>query len=68
MTGVETDAGRMSAGTVVLAGGGWTSYLAATLGVDLPISPMRLQIVQTEPMPPRLEPGRRRTAGRSLRA
>ncbi len=55
VTGVETDAGRMSAGTVVLAGGGWTSYLAATLGVDLPISPMRLQIVQTEPMPPRLE-------------
>lgn len=55
VTGVETDAGRMSAGTVVLAGGGWTGYLATALGVDLPISPMRLQIVQTEPMRPRLE-------------
>ena len=55
VTGVETDAGRIAAGTVVIAGGGWTPFLAATLGVDLPISPMRLQIVQTEPMPPRLE-------------
>ena len=55
VTGVETDAGRIAAGTVVIAGGGWTPFLAGTLGVDLPISPMRLQIVQTEPMPPRLE-------------
>lgn len=55
VTGVETDVGRLSAGTVVVAAGGWTPYLTAALHVDLPIHPMRLQIVQTEPMPPRLE-------------
>ena len=53
--GVQTDAGRINAGTVVVAAGGWTPYLATTLGVELPIRPMRLQIIQTEPMPPRLE-------------
>jgi glycine/D-amino acid oxidase-like deaminating enzyme len=55
VTGVETDAGRLVAGTVVVAAGGWSTYLAMGLGVDLPIRSMRLQILQTEPMPPRLE-------------
>jgi glycine/D-amino acid oxidase-like deaminating enzyme len=55
ITAVQTDIGPISAGHVVLAGGAWSPYLAAQLGIDLPILPMRLQIVQTEPMPPRLD-------------
>jgi glycine/D-amino acid oxidase-like deaminating enzyme len=53
--GVETDVGRLTSGTVVLAAGAWSPSLAAMLGQDLPIRPMRLQVLQTEPMPPRLE-------------
>jgi len=55
ITRVLTDIGPISAGQVVLATGAWTPYLAAQLGIELPIHPMRLQIVQTEPMPPRLD-------------
>jgi glycine/D-amino acid oxidase-like deaminating enzyme len=55
ITRVQTDIGPISAGHIVLAAGAWSPFVAAQLGVDLPIHPMRLQIVQTEPMPPRLE-------------
>src|SRR3954453_18549489 len=55
ITRVETDRGPMTAGQVVLATGAWTPFLGAQLGLDIPIHPMRLQIVQTEPMPPRLD-------------
>ena len=55
VVGVDTDAGRLAAETVVIAAGGWSPSLAATLGIDLPIGSMRLQIVQTEPMPARLD-------------
>ena len=52
---VQTDIGPISAGHVVLATGAWSPFLAAGLGIELPIHPMRLQVVQTEPMPPRLD-------------
>ena len=39
----------------MLAAGAWSPSFAAQLGLDLQIRPMRLQIVQTEPMPPRLD-------------
>ena len=55
ITRVLTDIGPISAGTVVLAAGAWSPAFAAQLGLDLQIRPMRLQIVQTEPMPPRLD-------------
>ncbi|MFL5674615.1 MAG: NAD(P)/FAD-dependent oxidoreductase [Chloroflexota bacterium] len=55
ITRVETDRGPIVAGQVVLAAGAWTPFLGAQLGLDIPIHPMRLQIVQTEPMPPRLD-------------
>jgi glycine/D-amino acid oxidase-like deaminating enzyme len=51
ITGVETTDGAIEARDVVLATGGWTRELAATVGLELPIHPMRLQIVQTRPMP-----------------
>jgi glycine/D-amino acid oxidase-like deaminating enzyme len=55
MRRVLTDHGPISAGQVVLAAGAWSPYLGAQLGLDLQIHPMRLQIVQTEPMAPRLD-------------
>ena len=54
-TRVQTDIGPISAGQVVMATGAWSPFLAAGLGIELPIHPMRLQVVQTEPMPPRLD-------------
>ena len=55
VVGVDTDTGRIDCGAVVLAAGGWSGYLAQDLGLELPIGSMRLQIVQTEPMPARLD-------------
>ncbi|MEX1172555.1 MAG: FAD-binding oxidoreductase [Chloroflexota bacterium] len=53
--GAETSEGAILAGDVVLAAGGWTPELAAAVGIDVPIHPMRLQIVQTLPMPTRTD-------------
>ena len=44
------------AGKVVLAAGAWSPKLLAPLGMNLPISAMRLQVVETEPAPFRFEP------------
>lgn len=52
---VITDAGVFVAGSIVLAAGAWTPFIGRQLGLELPIHSMRLQIVRTEPMPPRLE-------------
>jgi glycine/D-amino acid oxidase-like deaminating enzyme len=49
IVGVETPEGAIHAEEVVLAAGGWTPALAGTAGLELPIHPMRLQIVQTRP-------------------
>lgn len=42
--GVSTDAGDIEAEVVILATGPWSVPLAATVGVELPISPARVQI------------------------
>ena len=41
---------------VVVAAGAWTTSLLEGLDVEVPIFPMRLQIVQTGPMPRLLGP------------
>lgn len=43
--GVATAAGELHAGAVVLAGGSWSGLLAAQLGVDLPVKPVRGEVV-----------------------
>ena len=55
ITRVLTDIGPISAGKVVLAAGAWSPSFAAQLSLDLQIRAMRLQVVQTQPMPPRLD-------------
>ena len=51
IAGALTTDGLVQAGTVVLAAGVWSPALAATIGVELPIRPMRLQVIRTEPLP-----------------
>jgi glycine/D-amino acid oxidase-like deaminating enzyme len=55
VAGVTTTSGRVDAGGVVLATGVWAPALGVTLGLDLPIRPMRLQVVATGVRPPELD-------------
>ncbi len=54
-TGVQTDAGPVSAGRVVSAVAGYSSVVAAMAGLRLPIETMALQAFVTEPYRPVLE-------------
>jgi glycine oxidase len=45
VTGVLTPAGRVEAGTVVLAAGVWSPDLARGIGLDLPVAPVKGQIL-----------------------
>lgn len=54
--GVRTAKDRFAADRVVLAAGAWTPKLLAPLGVALPITAMRLQVVETAPAPFRFAP------------
>jgi glycine/D-amino acid oxidase-like deaminating enzyme len=55
VTGVETPAGRIAAGAVLIAGGPWTRGLLAPLGINLPIRTTRHQVVLLE-TPPQVAP------------
>ena len=46
-----TDAGRIATDTVVCAAGAWSRAVGEMAGVDLPVVPLRRQILTTEPMP-----------------
>jgi len=43
--GVETDSGRIDAGTVVAAAGAWSVPLLAGIGVEVPVEAQRVQVV-----------------------
>lgn len=49
--GVATAQGEYTAGAVVNATGAWAAELAATAGLDIPVYPVRGQIVLTETLP-----------------
>jgi sarcosine oxidase, subunit beta len=48
--GVATDRGVVRTSTVVCAAGAWSRQVGAMAGVDLPIDPLRRQILVTEPL------------------
>ncbi len=48
---VVTDRGRVEAGAVVCAAGAWSRAIGAMAGVELPVTPLRRQVLCTEPMP-----------------
>lgn len=49
ITGVETDAGAIDADAVVLTVGPWTETLAASVGLEVPITRSREQVLILEP-------------------
>ena len=55
VTGVDTSAGRVDADTVVCATAGWSSTVAAMVGLELPIVTYPLQACVTEPLKPLID-------------
>ncbi len=51
VTGVRTPKGDLYAGTVVLAGGAWSPELLAPLGLELPVKPVKGQILLVQAPP-----------------
>ncbi|WP_290818629.1 FAD-binding oxidoreductase [Halovivax sp.] len=49
VTGVRTDRGTVACDAVVVAAGPWTPDLAETVGVEIPITPVREQILLLDP-------------------
>lgn len=49
VTGVETNKGSVDCENVVLAAGPWTGKLAKKIGLDIPITPEREQVLLLEP-------------------
>jgi sarcosine oxidase, subunit beta len=49
VTAVETTRGRVSTPVVVNAAGAWAAQVARMAGVELPVEPLRRQLVPTEP-------------------
>ncbi|MEV4644292.1 FAD-binding oxidoreductase [Saccharopolyspora sp. NPDC049357] len=54
---VQTNRGAVRTSTVIVAAGAWSQSLGALVGVDLPVEPLRRQLVLTRPLaqkPPRI--------------
>jgi sarcosine oxidase subunit beta len=51
ITAVVTTSGVVRTSTVVCAAGAWSRAVASWVGVDLPVEPLRRQILVTEPLP-----------------
>jgi glycine/D-amino acid oxidase-like deaminating enzyme len=56
VTGVETSAGRIDAGAVIVAAGAWSSRLCAEIGLDLHARPKAIDTVAVT-RPPELDTG-----------
>ncbi|MCX6461643.1 MAG: FAD-binding oxidoreductase [Actinobacteria bacterium] len=50
ITGVETSAGHVRTPAVICAAGTWSRAVGDMVGVDLPVDPLRRQILVTEPL------------------
>ncbi|MFI0481208.1 NAD(P)/FAD-dependent oxidoreductase [Actinomadura sp. 9N215] len=48
---VETSRGRVATSAVVCAAGAWSAAVGRMAGVELPVEPLRRQLVFTEPIP-----------------
>ncbi|MGH3734675.1 MAG: NAD(P)/FAD-dependent oxidoreductase [Micromonosporaceae bacterium] len=51
VTAVVTERGRIATDTVVCAAGAWSRRIGDWVGVDLPVTPLRRQVLVTEPVP-----------------
>jgi glycine/D-amino acid oxidase-like deaminating enzyme len=52
VTGVQTERGRIEAGTVVVAAGVWAAPLLRDVGIDLPIRIVHTSVARTKPVEP----------------
>jgi glycine/D-amino acid oxidase-like deaminating enzyme len=52
VTAIETTAGTVQTGAVVVAGGVWTPYLTRAIGVNVPIMPVVMSELETTPVKP----------------
>ncbi len=50
ITAVVTEDGEIATGTVICAAGAWSGACGAMAGVELPVTPLRRQILFTEPI------------------
>jgi sarcosine oxidase subunit beta len=53
VTAVHTDHGTIACGAVVCAAGAWSARIGELAGIDLPVRPVRRQLVLTAPLTPR---------------
>lgn len=51
ITGVQTTDGDVATGCVVDCAGAWSPQIAAYVGVDLPVTPYKRELLITEPLP-----------------
>jgi glycine/D-amino acid oxidase-like deaminating enzyme len=51
---VETSQGAFAAGVLVIAAGAWCAPVGASLGLSIPVVPVRGQMWATRPLPPRV--------------
>ena len=51
LTRVVTDQGTIVTDTVICTAGAWSKDLGAMVGVDLPVAPLRRQVLTTAPLP-----------------
>jgi sarcosine oxidase subunit beta len=51
ITRVVTEHGAVATDTVICTAGAWSRQVGAMVGVDLPVEPLRRQVVTTEPLP-----------------
>jgi sarcosine oxidase subunit beta len=51
VTGVETTAGKVSSNIIVNTAGPWSGLVARLAGVEIPITPLRRQMLTTTPLP-----------------
>jgi sarcosine oxidase subunit beta len=51
ITAVRTNLGAIRTSTVICVAGAWSAGIGAMVGVDLPVTPLRRQIVVTEAIP-----------------
>ncbi len=56
LAGIVTERGRVRCGSVVLAGGAWSSLFAGNAGIGLPQLPVRATVIRTGPAPPVVDP------------
>jgi sarcosine oxidase subunit beta len=56
VVGVQTTAGRIDAGAVVVAAGAWTAHLLAGVGARVPILPVSMSELETAPLPTLFRP------------